>query len=141
MPLLMNELAGFLAAGGVTAPFIYDARPWVDVPAPDLMVQLNPKAGPGFSLERELDTMAVQIECRGAQNDPDSAEALAWQIDEVLCAPAPPVEIGPGTTNGLYTTARDIDRAGTPALAAWDPSLRSYFVCVYRFTVVSYGPA
>ena len=51
---------------------------------PDRLVTLSPTPGPGFVLEAAADAGAFQARIRGAQNDQDDAEHLAYLLDSLI---------------------------------------------------------
>jgi hypothetical protein len=51
---------------------------------PDRLVTLSPTPGPGYVLEAAADAGAFQARVRGAQNDEDDAEKLAYLLDSLI---------------------------------------------------------
>lgn len=51
---------------------------------PDRLVTTTPVPGPGFVLEAAADAGAFQARVRGAQNDEDDAEKLAYLLDSLI---------------------------------------------------------
>ena len=95
---------------------------------PDRLVTLSPTPGPGFVLEAAADAGAFQARIRGAQNDQDDAEHLAYLLDSlILGANFPAV-----TASGQVIV--HIHRlGGTPSLLtpAPDDADRYEYVCSY----------
>ena len=95
---------------------------------PDRLVTLSPTPGPGFVLEAAADAGAFQARIRGAQNDQDDAERLAYLLDSlILRANFPAV-----TASGQVIV--HIHRlGGTPSLLtpAPDDADRYEYVCSY----------
>lgn len=74
---------------------------------PDRLVIVSRTGGPGLAREGAFDTPTYQIRWRGAQNDPDDAEALADMGDALLLEIPSPCFIA-----GRYIVK--IDRTGSP---------------------------
>jgi uncharacterized protein YceK len=122
-----SELAGWLATAGVTASMEFDGQSLADIQQ-DVVVVLSLTGGASSILERTFDNPTVQVISRGQQMDPDSAEDLAYQIDQALLLPASTVI---GTTKVI-----GIDRiGGPPRLLQRDRAHRNIFTCNYIFTV------
>lgn len=109
-------------------------------PAGDATVQKNtPGAivfitigdGAGFTTELLFDRPFIRIRTVGKQNDYGYAEALAQDIDNILCAVDGNTVIG--STNVLYITRA----GGSPSLLEKDLSDRYHFTCTYITEAVS----
>ncbi len=121
------DLATFLTATGVTVPILSDGEQELVNQLEDEVVLLTLSGGSHELMERTFDTPSVQIMCRGAQNDPASAETLAYQVDEALLGPICPVDIG---TRVIAITRT----GGPPRFLNYDTARRRVFVCTYLFT-------
>lgn len=121
-----KELGAWLQDAGISAPFEYDGQDLAEIEQ-DTVVVLTLSGGAPTSNERTIENPTVQITSRGAQFDPDSAEDLAWAIDDALLLPT-------STTIGT-TKVISIDRVGSPPrLLTRDAARRNVFVCNYIFT-------
>jgi hypothetical protein len=63
---------------------------------PDRLVSITPTPGPGFVLEAAADAGAFQARVRGAQNDEDDAERLAFLLDSLILGASFPARTGSG---------------------------------------------
>lgn len=114
---------------GVVHPLqvFYDGTPWVEVQQ-DCAAILSLAGGGPTLYERTFDTPTVQVQVRGPQNDPATAEALAYELDQALLTPAGVFDVGP-------TRVIASDRfGGPPRLLLRDAARRSIFVATYIFT-------
>jgi hypothetical protein len=100
--------------------------------SPDRMVIVARTGGPGLALEAAFDVPSYQLRFRGAQNDPDDAEALADLGDRILIDAAVPVLIG-GRHVALIT------RTGSPPTEdRRDPARRTHLTCNYLLQLSRY---
>lgn len=129
--LTSADIAGFLTAQGLTAAPSRDGR----LPdQPDKLIVVTMTGGPGLTVEGVFDNVSAQLRVRGDQNDPDSAEDLAWATDYLLVPPplAPPLL--PGMIGGQYV--QGVTRVGgPPAFLMRDSARRTHFTGNYIFAV------
>lgn len=105
-----------------TGPYIRDM--------PDQIVTVSLLPGIGFVMEGTADSPNVQIRTRSAQNDQQSAEDVAFAIDQAIFNTHFPV-IFEDTTFVLVTRA-----GGSPVpLGPPDDAFRYDYVCTYRCVI------
>lgn len=120
-----SELAAWLDAAGIKELMYYDGQDLGEVEQ-DLAVVLTLRGGGPSLNERTFDTPTLQVITRGSQNDPKSAEDLAFKVDDALLIPDRTV-IG-------ETYVASIDRlGGPPSLLQRDTARRNIFTCNYFF--------
>lgn len=116
------DIAAFLASRGVAEKVEFGGG---EVEMPDRVVFVNQTGGAGESKERAFERATVQVRCRGAQNDPADAEALADQVDRALMDVAYPVTIGGRHVTSIQWVG------GPPALVGRDDARRSELAASY----------
>lgn len=98
---------------------------------PNRVVGIIPVQGPGLSLDGLFDVVAMQIQCRGAENNIDDAQNIALEVDDVLIGHESGFWFGDSSRgawcNGTGRTG------GAPALLSPlpDPQSRYTFVATY----------
>ena len=99
---------------------------------PDRLAVVTPISGPGLTLEGLADTPGFQLRCRGRQNDPDDAEAIAYDADKRILAAQYPTTIGPVRLTAVTRSG------GRPSLlsATPDSGNRTEMVCTYLTTIM-----
>lgn len=95
---------------------------------PDRYVSVVREAGSAPGDEGYLYQPAFRVQCRGAQQDHDSAEVLADEVDDVLLRSAMPAQIGAWKVIAIAAQSR-------PALVALDGAERSVLSATYLVTV------
>lgn len=100
-------------------------------PTPDQLVIVSYTGGPGLAYEQTFDQLSFQTRVRGDQNDPGSAEALAWQVDAAFVDAVFP------TTIAARYVLRMTRLSGTPRFLVRDSARRinltsDYLVVVAR---------
>lgn len=116
---------GWDAAQETGAPVL--KGPYVE-DEPDKLVTLTPTPGPGYILEAAGDVSAFQARVRGGQNDQDSAEDLAFELDSLILGAQFPALSTSGKT--IIHVHR---QGGTPSPLGADPDDgdRYSYICVY----------
>lgn len=102
--------------------------------APDRLVIVARTGGPGLAVEGAFDVVSFQVRFRGAQRDPDDAEALADLGDRLLVdAPMPAL------IDGHHVTV--ITRTGSPPTEdRRDPAGRLHLTGNYLVHLARFGP-
>lgn len=129
--LLASDIADFLVAQGFPGVPSLDGK----LPAgPDKVIVCTRTGGPGLSLEGLIDNVSFQLRSRGGQNDPNSAETLAWTVDEMLVPPP----LSPPLTHGMVGSQYvvQVQRVGgPPSFLLLDSARRVHLTCDYIFSV------
>lgn len=122
-----SELADWLAPlADIDRNYFYSDDQNLDEIEQDTAVVLSLRGGGSAILERTYDRPTVQVQLRGPQFDPGTAEAMAHAIDDALLAPTI-TEIG-------TTRVISLDRLGGPPTSAGrDGAHRNLFTCSYTF--------
>ena len=81
----------FLVGRGVTAPIFAGFE---EQSTPDRLVYVTPTGGLGEARERRFERVTIQCRCRGEQEDPADAEALADQVDRAWMDAIYPIVVG-----------------------------------------------
>lgn len=92
---------------------------------PGSMVFLVVGNGLGLAMEGILDRPFVVVRVLGPQNDYDSAERLAYDVDDVL------LSVGGNTLVGTAKTLFITRTGGSPQLVDFDPGDRYHFQQTY----------
>ena len=121
--LKVSDISAWLSALGV-APAPVDSA-FLIPPQPGRMIVLALAGGPGDTLERAFDRLALHVECFGLQRQYADGEALATQVDNAILGVTAPIRIG-------GTFVNDIDRIGAPPrFMGVDKSFRPAFGATY----------
>lgn len=113
--LTVEAVAAFLTSRGITEPMMHGEE---EPEMPDRVVLLTPSGGPGETRERIFELLIIQCRCRGNQNDPADAEALADQVDRAWMDPIYPLVI-----DGRHVV-RVQHAGGAPAIIGRDDARR-----------------
>lgn len=102
-----------------------------DPEVPTHFVLVTPSGGAGLTVEDLFDARGFQIKSVGRQNDYDSAESMAWDIDALI--------IGVDSSRMIGSTyVLSFTRSGGPPEPLYtDDANRTHFVCSYTATVQS----
>lgn len=98
---------------------------------PNRVIGLIPIQGPGLVMESLFDVVAFQVQCRGAENNIEDAEAIALDLDNVILNAPDNFMIG-SDLDGAW--CNEIGRTGgAPSMQSPLPDSRSrfIFVCTY----------
>ena len=125
-----KDLIGWLQGLGVAVPLFPGTQRIPQMP--DRLAVVTPTSGPGLTLEGAADTVGFQLRCRGAQNNPDDCESIAYDADQRILGAQFPTTIGPVR---LISVTRS---GGRPTLlsALPDSGNRTEMVCTYLTTIM-----
>ena len=128
MPLTYSTLADWLVSLGVDQT-VLNQGPFIPK-MPDELTTLTLLPGLGYTTEGALDNPSFQVRCRSGQNDQQSAEAAAFDIDSRIFRAQYPI-----TVDGVRIVV--VDRlGGAPApLGPPDDAERIDYVCTYRAVI------
>lgn len=97
---------------------------------PDRLIMVTFTGGAGLMLEGAFDRLTFQVRCRGGQNEPDSADDMAFEVDTaLLTAHMPTIDAIP--TLGFTRTG------SPPAPSQTDDGERPTTVCTYMVRAAS----
>lgn len=129
--LTSQDVADFIAAQGFET---FSSRNGKLPQQPDAVVIITQTGGQGLQSDGVLDDVDFQLRFRGAQRDEDSAELMAWTVDQMLVPPPGQPPLGPGLVGSQFVSR--IERAqGPPRYLTRDSAQRTHIVCYYTFTV------
>ena len=98
---------------------------------PNRVIGIIPVQGPGLVLEHTFDVVGMQIQCRGAENNIDDAEAIASEVDDVMIGSTPGFWFG-DENQGAWCSGMGRTGGGPALLTPLpDPQSRFTFVCTY----------
>lgn len=126
-----KDIADFLQAQGFPT---FASRDGKLPPMPNKVVVITQYGGPGFSEDGVFDNVSYQMRCRGGQNNPLSAEQMAWDLDGLLVPPPASRPLAPGLVGSQFVS-RVTRAGGPPSFLLLDTSRRTHFVCSYTFKV------
>jgi hypothetical protein len=95
---------------------------------PDRLVTFSPTPGAGYMLEAAADAGGFQARVRGAQNDEDDAERLAYKLDALILGASFPAVTASGQT---IVHIHRLGGAPSPLSADPDDADRYSYICQY----------
>lgn len=109
---------------------------------PGSYVLLSPISSPGHGTDGVTDTAGWQVRAVGEQGDYDSAESLAWAIDDAIMllngtTVIPEVQVDDETTIAAVRVISGYRVGSPPTVLQVDDAGRHHFVCSYLFVVGS----
>lgn len=113
-------------------PIDHPIEPGPNLPEwPTRYVLLTPISSPGHQTDGLTDTIGWQVRSVGEQDDFDTAESLAWRIDDAILA------LNNTTTVAGVRVVSGFRSGSPPTLLQVDDAGRHHFVCSYLFVVPS----